>query len=110
MPARDLESWKRDIERKLVALRGLTGVARDVAQAEIIKDREDAATGAHRPTAPIELTYDTAFYIDPQGRRRSRFLMDFPDVTKSIDAQDIEIAYYELWGRDETQNILDATT
>jgi len=108
--ARDLNEWKRDIERKLVALRGLSGVARDIAVKEITKDREEAASGANRPTAPIELTYETAFYIDPQGRRRSRFLMDFPDVTKNIQAEDITIAYYELWGRDETQSILDATT
>jgi hypothetical protein len=108
--ARDLNEWKRDIERKLVALRGMSGVARDIAAKEIAKDREEAATGANRPTAPIELTYETAFYIDPQGRRRSRFLMDFPDVTKNIQAEDIEIAYYELWGRDETRSILEATT
>lgn len=106
--ARDLESWKRDIERRLVALRGLPAVAQQTALDAINKEKAEVL--ANQPTAPIEITFQTAFYIDRQGRRRSRLMVDFPDVTKSVKAEDITIERYELWGRDETASILDATT
>lgn len=106
--ARDLNEWKRNIERQLVALRGLSGLARQQAEAVIIKDRAELAD--KQPAAPIEITFETAFYIDPQGRRRSRLMMDFPDVVKSVKALDIQTDRYELWGRDETRSILAATT
>jgi hypothetical protein len=105
-----MQEWMRNIERQLVAARGLSGLARDIAVREITKERQEGAAGTNRPTAPIELTYQTAFYIDRQGRRRSRFLMDFPDVTKSIQAEDITVFAYELWGQDVTKSVMASTT
>jgi len=65
---------------------------------------------SRRPTAPIELTYQTALYMDTDGRQRVRFMLDFPDVTKDTEANDIEIAQYELWGKPDGLALLAVTT
>jgi hypothetical protein len=105
---RDMREWMRASERRDVENR--RGIRSIVASAigdvtEVI----DQNTTRH-PTAPIELTYQTAIYIDTSNRRRVRFLMDFPDVTKATDGTDIPIQQYELWAKEETPGALTVNT
>lgn len=105
--ARDMRDWMQSVERQLALSKGIPRIVVDAIQ--VVREEQAAADGRH-PTAPIELTYQTAYYISPQGRRRSRLLLDFPDVTKATDGTDIEIRHYELWGRDESVTLLARTT
>lgn len=66
--------------------------------------------GQRKPTAPIELTYQTATYFAGAGYPAVRFIMDFPDVTMATDGQPITVNQYELWGRDITPGLLGITT
>jgi hypothetical protein len=105
---RDMREWMRASERRDVENR--RGIRSIVASAigdvtEVI----DQNTTRH-PTGPIELTYQTAIYIDTSNRRRVRFLMDFPDVTKATDGTDIPIQQYELWAKEETPGALTVNT
>jgi hypothetical protein len=102
-----MREWMKSVERQLALS---TGIPRLVADTIQIVREEQVAQDVRHPTAPIELTYQTAYFIDPQGRRRSRLLLDFPDVTKATDGTDITVDRYELWGRDETQTLLARTT
>jgi hypothetical protein len=105
---RDMREWMRASERRDIENR--RGIRSIVASAigdvtEVI----DQNTTRH-PTAPIELTFQTAIYIDTSNRRRVRFLMDFPNVTKATDGTDIAVQQYELWGKPETAGVLAVTT
>jgi phage tail protein X len=99
---RDMREWMQQVERNLTAATRAPTLIAGAIQA--VRD-EQAAKDARTPAAPVELTYQTAFYLDPQGRRRSRLLLDFPDVIKAADGTDITADSYQLWGRDETQAI-----
>ncbi len=92
-------------------VRDATSGIRPLVNAAIgtVVDSIDQSSALH-PTAPIELTYQTALYIDSQGRWRVRFMLDFPDVTKSTTAVDIQIEQYELWGRRVSGSLLALTT
>jgi hypothetical protein len=107
---RDFREWVRLQERRDAQNRSIPALiagAVDVVRGEI--GTGGGASTLH-PTAPIELVYQTALYLDTSGRQRVRFLMDFPDVTKATTGEDLVIAKYELWGRDITQSILTGTT
>lgn len=102
-----MTDWIQSVERALARSKGLPAVI----DRAFTKVREEvAADKVRRPTFPIELVWQTALYLDVQGRQRARFHLDFPDVTKATDGTDISIQRYELWGRDETPNILTLTT
>ena len=105
---RDEREWRALIERQL---RDATTGIRPLVNAAVgtIVDQIDTTSALH-PTAPIELTYQTAMYLDSEGRWRVRFLMDFPDVTKSTTAVDIQVEQYELWGRPVSGMLLALTT
>lgn len=105
---RDMRDWMRMMERKLAATAKLPGNVREtlIRVLEEQKARLDL-----RPTFPVELTWDTAFYIAPlKGERRSRVVIDFPDVTKATTGADLVIKGYELWGKDDTEGILAGTS
>jgi hypothetical protein len=105
--ARDMREWIQEVERALAVLRAQPRAFNEALQQNKIDQLEALI---RHPTFPVELSFETAFYIDVQGRRRSRLLVDFPDVTKATDATDIEIATYELWGRDDTATLYENTT
>lgn len=106
---RNMQEWMRAVERKLANNNRSIG---HVGRTVITDIREElVSSDTRQPTFPIEVTYQTALYIAPQSRQqRARLMVDFPDVTKATDGTDIEIASYELWGRDDTMNALEATT
>jgi hypothetical protein len=102
-----MRDWMKSVERQLALYKGIPRIIADTIQ--IVREEQGAKDVRH-PTAPIELTYQTAYYLDRLGRRRTRFLMDFPDVTKATDGTDITVDRYELWGRDESVHLLARTT
>jgi hypothetical protein len=102
-----MREWMRAQERQNVANRGIPQIVAAAVGAVTDQISKDAAL---HPTAPIELVSQTAFYLDTTGRRRVRFLLDFPDVTKATTGEDLVISSYELWGRDVTQSALEVTT
>ena len=104
---RNMEDWMRIVERSQVKLRGIGGVI--ASAVETVKEEQQTKDNRH-PTAPIELVYQTGLYTDTSSRRRVRFILDFPDVTKATDGTDLLIQQYELWGRDVTASILAGTT
>lgn len=108
MFARDFEGWMKKMERDVASARrapiAIVGNAIEVIRGEVIE------LTTRRPTAPIELTYQTAAYQSGAGYPAVRFMMDFPDVTVATDGQAITIDHYELWGRETTPGLLDITT
>ena len=106
---RDMSEWMSSVERRL---RGATQAAASIPRSYSEKLQGDiAADKVRHPTAPVEITYQTAIYTaDGLAREYARLMVDFPDVTKATDGTDIPIMQYELWGRDDTANFLDATT
>lgn len=104
---RDFQDWIRIQERSGVNLRGLAGTIR--SSVEKVKEQVKEISG-RQPSNPIELVHQTAVYTDVDGRARVRFVLDFPDVTKGTDGDPIEIASYELWGRDVSLSLLARTT
>lgn len=105
---RDEREWRALVERQL---REATSGIRPLVDAAVgtIVDQIDTSSDLH-PTAPIELTYQTSLYLDSEGRWQVRFMLDFPDVTKSTTAVDIQIEQYELWGRPVSGMLLALTT
>lgn len=106
---RDMREWMRAIERRQAAVRaGSTSAAASI----LIDTREDmAAEDARTPAPPVEVTYQTALYTGVNsGKQFARLLVDFPAVTRATDGTFIAIKEYELWGRDDTKNSLEATT
>lgn len=108
MMARDFEGWMAKQEREVSAARrapiAIVGNAIEIVRGEM------AELGTRKPTAPIELTYQTANYFSGAGYPAVRFIMDFPDVTMGTDGQPITVNQYELWGRDVTPGLLGITT
>lgn len=105
---RNMEQWIRTVERRLSENRRATGNL----TASIVSDISDGIEKdfIRRPTAPIELVYQTAFYTSVRGGRAARLTLDFPDVTKATDGTDVTVSHYELWGRDESLGIYTSTT
>jgi hypothetical protein len=105
---RDEREWRSAVER---GIRDARAGMRPLITAAIgtVTDVIEGNT-SRRPTHPIELTYQTALYIDSYGRQRVRFMLDFPDVTKATDGTDITIERYELWGLSDLTALLEATT
>ncbi|QWY82775.1 minor tail protein [Arthrobacter phage SilentRX] len=106
---RDMEQWMRSIERRLeAARRGASSIPfsyNEQLRGDILADK------LRHPTAPVEVTFQTSFYSEPGlSKPIARIDVDFPDVTKATDGSDIPIMEYELWGRDDTTNYLEATT
>jgi hypothetical protein len=108
MMARDFEGWmakqERDTKRAMRAPIAIVNNAIEIVRGEM------AELGTRKPTAPIELTYQTANYISGAGYPAVRFIMDFPDVTMGTDGQPITVNQYEVWGRDITPGLLGITT
>lgn len=106
---RDLNEWMRSIERGMAeAKRALNTVP--LSYYEKV-GQDSLADRTRTPTAPVEITYQTALYTDTVlAKQYARLMVDFPDVTKATDGSTIPIAGYELWGRDDTSNYLDAST
>lgn len=108
MFARDFEGWMAKIERQVSEARrapiGIVNGAIEIVRGEMVE------LTTRRPTAPIELTYQTAAYQAAAGYPAVRFLMDFPNVTVATDGQAITIDHYELWGREITPGLLGLTT
>lgn len=103
---RDMRDWMRQVERQGVQLRGIPAIIQ--GSVEVIRDESEKDKVRH-PAAPIELTYQTAEYLDVNSRRRVRFLMDFPDVVFNTDGSAAPIQQYELWAREETPSALHVT-
>lgn len=99
----------RSIERKVQsAQRASSSIP--LSYNEALKEDILADTVRH-PAAPVEITYQTALYTEAGlARKHARVMVDFPDVTKATDGTDIPIMQYELWGRDDSTNYLEATT
>ncbi|UOK18355.1 minor tail protein [Arthrobacter phage BruhMoment] len=104
---RDMRDWMKMMERGLAGARSMPNL---VAQRFDNFKEEQRVRLTLRPTFPVELTWNTAFYISPQGQGRARVVVDFPDVTKATDGTDIQIRNYELWGKDDTAGILAGTS
>jgi hypothetical protein len=108
MMARGFEEWMKKQERDVSLARraplAIVGNAIEIVRGEM------AELGTRKPTAPIELTYQTGNYFAGAGYPAVRFIMDFPDVTMATDGQPITVTQYELWGRDVTPGLLDITT
>lgn len=115
---RTFGEWQRNVERSLAESRRgpvqLIGAVREqVEQVEQITVRT--------PTKPVEVTWQTSLYTAPIGGTplqqpvalrpvtTARVVFDFPDVTKATDGTDITVQAYELWGYDDTPDILDLT-
>lgn len=99
----------RSVERRISAARQAAATIpfsyNEKLAGDILADK------VRHPTAPVEITWQTALYQkDSLARQYARIMVDFPDVTKATDGTDIPIMGYELWGRDDTTNFLDATT
>lgn len=104
---RDMRDWMQQVERIGRQQRGIPAIVSGAVQ-EVREEVEQDKV--RHPAQPIELTYQTAVYIDPfTGRKRVRFLLDFPDVIFNTDGTTASIQQYELWGRDETVNKLHTT-
>jgi len=105
-PPRDLREWMRAVERKLTqAIRTGNSAAVTALNAEAATIREEIAAGAHdarTPAAPTEFTVQSSLAVDSNGRTYGRIFLDFSAVTKATDATNVDVDYYELWGRDET--------
>ena len=109
---RDEREWRAMVERGIrdarAGIRPIVASAVDDAVGGIIIDIGESNT--QHPTAPIELTYQTALYLNSEGRYRVRFMLDFPDVTKDTAANDITVEQYELWGKPTSAHLLLLTT
>lgn len=103
---RDMREYFRILERQSAQLRGIPALIHNTVT--VIKD-ENKQDKERRPAAPVELSAQTAFYLDTSSRRRVRFVMDFPDVVFHTDGTPATIQQYELWGRDETESALKKT-
>lgn len=109
---RDEREWRSAVERGIREARsGIRPIVDSVVSGAVggIVDQIDQ-TNNRQPAAPIELTYQTALYINSEGYYRCRFMLDFPDVIHATDATDIEIDQYELWGRPISAPLLALTT
>jgi hypothetical protein len=105
---RDEREWRAFVER---SIRETKSGIRPLVAAAVGGITDTITQGDIRhPTAPIELTYQTALYMDTVGRQRVRFILDFPDVTKATDGTDIDIQKYELWGKPVSAPLLLLTT
>lgn len=104
---RDAREYFRILERQGAQLRGIPALIQQ--NVEVIKDENDQDKARH-PAAPVELSPQTAYYIDTNSRRRVRFVLDFPDVVFNTDGTPVTIQQYELWGVDETLSRLETTT
>ncbi|QWY81330.1 minor tail protein [Arthrobacter phage Rizwana] len=106
---RNMTEWMRSIERNQANLKRAVST---VPVSYYEKTQEDIrADKVRTPAAPVEITHQTSLYSDGVlARQYGRLLVDFPDVTKATDGTDIPITTYELWGRDDTSNLLESTT
>lgn len=106
---RDMQEWMRSIERNLANVKR---AASSVPVSYYEKTITDITVDRERtPAAPVELTHQTSLYTDGVlARQYGRLMVDFPDVTKATDGTDIPVSTYELWGRDDTLNLLESTT
>lgn len=106
---RDMREWQQYVERGLAEARRGTSIAISHAddKATVIRDEVDSYKNL-TPTSPIELDYQTSTYIDVNGKRRGRVVVDFPDVVLSTDAQALTVNSYELSGQDQGSSPLDA--
>lgn len=104
---RNLAEWQKAVERSLRA--GTNGVqiaiAHSTDEAQVVRDEVDSYK-ALQPTAPVELNAQTSTYIDVNGNRRGRVILDFPDVTLSTTAQPLTVGLYELAAQDQSINPL----
>jgi hypothetical protein len=106
---RDFREWQRYVERGLTqAQRGTSiAIAHTDEKTATVVDEIDSYKNL-TPTAPVELNYQTSTYIDVNGKRRGRVVVDFPDVVLSTDAQALTVSNYELSGQDQGSSPLDA--
>lgn len=104
---RDMREYLRELERQSRQVRGIPALIQNTVT-PIVEDIEKDKV--RHPAAPIELTYQTAFYTDTSSRRRVRFLLDFPDVVFNTDGTSVTIERYELWAREETPSALAVTS
>lgn len=104
---RDMRDWMHGRERSEAQQRAIPALMQTAT--EIVRD-ESAKDLSKHPAAPIELEYQTAYYIDTVSRRRVRFLLEFPDVIFNTDATPAKIQQYELWAREESESALAKTT
>ncbi|ALY10570.1 tail protein [Arthrobacter phage Tank] len=106
---RDMQEWMRSIERNLANVKR---AASSVPISYYEKTITDITVDRERtPAAPVEITHQTSLYTDGVlARQYGRLMVDFPDVTKATDGTDIPVSTYELWGRDDTSNLLESTT
>lgn len=99
---RNLREWQQAVERKLAS--GKQGTRIAISHAN---DKADEVRGevddfkALTPTAPIELSVQTATYIDANRKRRGSVTIDFPDVVLSTNGAPVVINNYELQGQDQ---------
>lgn len=106
---RDEREWRSMVERSLrEAKSGMRPLIAAAIDGIVVPPGSEGDT--RHPTAPIELTYQTALYLDTIGRQRVRFILDFPDVTKATDGTDLVIQKYELWGKPVSAPLLLTTT
>lgn len=106
---RDLGDWMRSIERRVSVAQRAAGTLANSYQELLEQDlRKDSA---RRPAAPVEITHQVALYTEAGlSRQYGRVTVDFPDVTRATDGTEIPVMQYELWGRDDSTNFLEATT
>src|SRR5690349_14178032 len=104
---RNLNDFVRDTQRRLSQLERipyqLVGPVQDAVDAIVEKIE-------YTPAAPVELSYESGTYRNPNEPVKVRISVDFPDVTKSTDGKDIIVDQYELWGYDSTPGILERTS
>ena len=113
---RDMPEWMRKVDRQLrnnsrAALRGLAEVRDAVGTIDSelggIKDTIDnLPAGIGTPAAPVELTGQSALYVDEKGRPLARVSIDFPDVVRTTTGQPITVLGYELEGYEQTATLL----
>ena len=102
---RDMQQWMRSVERRLsTALRGgQSAKAVELAQ-EVHRIREEVDTieagTSPTPAAPVELVTQTRIlFRSMTGEPYGEISVDFPDVTRDVNGNDITVDRYELWSR-----------
>lgn len=97
---RDFPSWMRMVERRL---NELTSAGRGPLLTYIESGGGGGGgTGTvdrRTPAAPTGVTYQPAIYHSRIGEPLSQVTVRLNPVTKATDGTDLEVDYYELWGR-----------
>lgn len=99
---RDLREWQLYVERGLRDANRGTAIA--ISHANDKADEVKAGVDAYKdltPAAPVEITYQTALYINAAKRQRGNATLDFPDVVFATDGTPITVDSYEIYGQDQ---------